>query len=48
MPESNATKSGRDRAVLLAEREGLSVRQLAVASVVTPVSQWSVRQKHRR
>lgn len=29
MPESNATKSGRDRAVLLAEREGLSVRQLA-------------------
>ncbi|MGB0631656.1 MAG: LLM class flavin-dependent oxidoreductase, partial [Alphaproteobacteria bacterium] len=29
MPESNATKSGRDRAVLLAEREGLNVRQLA-------------------
>ena len=29
MPASNATKSGRDRAVLLAEREGLSVRQLA-------------------
>jgi len=29
MPESNATKSGRDRAVLLAEREGLTVRQLA-------------------
>ncbi|PPR12027.1 MAG: Nitrilotriacetate monooxygenase component A [Alphaproteobacteria bacterium MarineAlpha11_Bin1] len=29
MPESNATKSGRDRAVLLADREGLSVRQLA-------------------
>jgi alkanesulfonate monooxygenase len=29
MPESNATKSGRDRAVLLADREGLTVRQLA-------------------
>ena len=29
MPESNATKSGRDRAVLLAEREALSVRQPA-------------------
>jgi len=29
LPESNATKSGRDRAVLLAEKEGLTVRQLA-------------------
>ena len=29
LPESNATKSGRDRAVLLAEREGLTVRELA-------------------
>lgn len=29
LPESNATKSGRDRAELLAKREGLSVRQLA-------------------
>ena len=29
LPDSNATKSGRDRAVLLADREGLSVRQLA-------------------
>ena len=29
LPESNATKSGRERAVLLAEREGLTVRQLA-------------------
>ena len=28
-PESNATKSGRDRAVKMAEREGLTVRQLA-------------------
>lgn len=29
LPETNATKSGRDRAELLARREGLSVRQLA-------------------
>ena len=29
IPESNASKSGRDRAILLAEREGLTVRQLA-------------------
>lgn len=29
LPESNATKSGRDRAELLARREGLNVRQLA-------------------
>ena len=29
LPESTATKSGRARAVLLAEREGLNVRQLA-------------------
>ena len=29
IPESNATKSGRERAILLAEREGLTVRQLA-------------------
>jgi alkanesulfonate monooxygenase len=29
LPESNATKSGRARAELLAKREGLSVRQLA-------------------
>ncbi|MEE2995593.1 MAG: LLM class flavin-dependent oxidoreductase [Pseudomonadota bacterium] len=29
LAESNATKSGRDRAILLAETEGLSVRQLA-------------------
>ena len=29
IPESNATKSGRDRAILLAEREGLKVRELA-------------------
>ena len=29
LPESNATKSGRDRAILLADRERLTVRQLA-------------------
>lgn len=29
IPDSNASKSGRDRAILLAEREGLTVRQLA-------------------
>ncbi len=29
LPETNATKSGRDRAELLARREGLNVRQLA-------------------
>ncbi len=29
IPESNASKSGRDRAILLAERESLTVRQLA-------------------
>ena len=29
IPESNATKSGRERAIALAEREGLTVRQLA-------------------
>ena len=29
IPESNATKSGRERAINLAEREGLTVRQLA-------------------
>ena len=29
VPESNASKSGRERAMLLAEKEGLSVRQLA-------------------
>jgi FMN-dependent oxidoreductase (nitrilotriacetate monooxygenase family) len=29
IPESNASKSGRDRAILLAERENLTVRQLA-------------------
>ena len=29
IPDSNASKSARDRAIALAEREGLSVRQLA-------------------
>ena len=29
IPETNASKSGRDRAILLAERENLTVRQLA-------------------
>ncbi|MBT4044267.1 MAG: LLM class flavin-dependent oxidoreductase, partial [Rhodospirillaceae bacterium] len=29
IPESNASKSGRERVIALAEREGLSVRQLA-------------------
>ena len=29
IPESNASKSGRDRAILLAEKENLTVRQLA-------------------
>jgi len=29
IPESNATKSGRERAVMAAEKEGLTVRQLA-------------------
>ena len=29
IPESNATKSGRDRAIRLAERDGLTVQQLA-------------------
>jgi len=29
IPESNASKSGRERAILLAEKEGLTVRQLA-------------------
>ena len=29
IPESNASKSGRDRAIALAKREGLTVRQLA-------------------
>ncbi len=29
IPESNASKSSRDRAILLAERDGLNVRQLA-------------------
>jgi alkanesulfonate monooxygenase len=46
IPESNATKSGRERAVMAAEKEGLTVRQLAqrlggysgLAMVGTPVT----------
>jgi len=46
IPESNASKSGRERAIALAEREGLTVRQLAqrlggfagLAFVGTPAS----------
>ena len=48
IPETNASKSGRERVIELAQRENLTVRQLAQRPAAMAGSPSSARPQHRR